>query len=183
MSNDKERSLFVLNKTGMLMTMDVKSGNDTVTLKIPKTWVPIDLSLQVRKADILDSPNYRNAIARNRLKEMSTEAALALLADDPDAKAEYNKVVGVVGDAENVVDIQAQEVVVTDKEASDEELKIVSIFEGSSEEEVLNELRIMATSEQLSKDLCLLVANRAAELKYQRVFEYVERHQKQTVSA
>lgn len=95
--NSDDSSLFVVNNTKpageLLMNIPSAKGRDQ-TLKIPVTWVPFDLTTQVRREDILDSPDFRKGISAGYVIAVSTESADKLFENDDGARTELQRILG-----------------------------------------------------------------------------------------
>jgi hypothetical protein len=69
----------------------VSDNGQTTNIRVPNTWIPIDLSLQVTKEDLVKSPRIRSMLQAGILKLLSEEEALEIL-DTPLAKAEVKRI-------------------------------------------------------------------------------------------
>lgn len=100
--NEKEISLYVVNTSDnnqrindkpikAEVSFPVKSANgQTTNVRIPSTWIPVDLSLQVTKEDLVKSPDLRRLITRGNLELMREEEALEIL-NKKEAKMEMER--------------------------------------------------------------------------------------------
>lgn len=100
--NEKEISLYVVNTSDnnqrindkpikAEISFPVKSANgQTTNIRIPSTWIPIDLSLQTTKEDLVKSPDLRRLITRGNLELIREEEALAIL-NKKEAKLEVSR--------------------------------------------------------------------------------------------
>lgn len=98
----KERgSLWVLNNTkvaspsgkdtgGLTMTITMGNGKN-MPVRVPRTFVPIDLSTKVTRTALMDAPEFRDMLNKGMLVAISEESALALL-EQPRYKRENDKV-------------------------------------------------------------------------------------------
>ena len=95
---DPEGSVFVVNKTGPGTTgtpgdvvFSVTEDDQVVAVRIPNTWVPVDIALDVSAAIIKKSAVFRNLVAKGLVSIIPTKDALDVLAD-PVAQAELSRV-------------------------------------------------------------------------------------------
>jgi hypothetical protein len=81
-------ALFVVNQTESIQTFIIENQRGAKNLvTVPKTWIPIDLSLQAKRSDIIVSPNYRKVISLKNIKPIDEETAHKILST-PEARAE-----------------------------------------------------------------------------------------------
>lgn len=96
----KDTRLFVINNTQprgeMLLTVTGNKGR-SVIITIPSTWIPVDLSLQSRKSDILDSADFRRAVNRKFLILLDSVQAEDFVDNDATASAENNRILNHAG--------------------------------------------------------------------------------------
>jgi hypothetical protein len=81
--------VYVLNATSqletsgqILITIPKKNGNGSDLLKVPKTFIPIDLAAQISRSQILESSEFRKAVLGGMLKLVTQEYAELLLESD-----------------------------------------------------------------------------------------------------
>lgn len=108
--SSKTGSIFVLNKANPrgalnLTVADGMGGQSSVRVPIAK--IPVDLATQATKRNIVSSPQVRTLHAKNVIEFIDEEAARALLATHPDAKAEHARLYSVgeiaeIGNADEV---------------------------------------------------------------------------------
>lgn len=89
--NEKEISFYVINTSDnnqrindkpvkAEISFPVRSANgQTTNVRIPSTWIPVDLSLQTTKEDLVKSPDVRRLINRGNLELIREEEALEIL--------------------------------------------------------------------------------------------------------
>lgn len=85
------RRIFVTNvsekitggeKAEVLFAVQRPNSNQTDTVTVPATWLPIDLCTMVSRNQLLDSSDFRRALQRGVLRLMTEESADMLLARD-----------------------------------------------------------------------------------------------------
>lgn len=90
--------IFVLNKSnprGNVNFVVVDNAQQKISVQVPVTFVPVDLSVFSTKEDVLRNPNFRRLIARGFLHIISTESAEEFLKDERAAK-EHNRIFDVL---------------------------------------------------------------------------------------
>lgn len=95
----KDTRLFVINNTqprGELI-ITVNSANRSQVVTIPATWVPVDLSLQSRSSEIIGSPDFRRAVARNFIILLDGDAAEDYINENNLAQTEIDRVLNRAG--------------------------------------------------------------------------------------
>lgn len=100
--------LFVLNKSnprGNVNFVVVDNGQQKISVQVPVTFVPIDLSVFATKEDVLRNPNFRRLVARGFLHIVSTDSAEEFLQDER-AQKEHNRIFDVLQD-DNDLDFNA----------------------------------------------------------------------------
>lgn len=80
----------VIKKGAVSMPLKTPSGN--VMLKVPNTWIPIDLSLSAPKNLIVDDLTFRKCLNNNIIALVDEEWAQAVLKTE-DAKLEANRLI------------------------------------------------------------------------------------------
>lgn len=105
LEDQTDTSLFVLNNTEprgeIVFNVTVGRGRDYIVV-VPDTWVPFDLTTQAKKAEILDSPDFRRAVTQKYLIVVSTKSADEFLRDNEHATAELNRVYNKAG-GQNII--------------------------------------------------------------------------------
>ena len=91
-STDKGQ-VYVLNseKAQILISVPKINGNGSDLVKIPNTFIPLDLTTQVMKRQLMDSSEFRKTISKGLVKVVNPEYA-AILLDTPEAKAEVTRI-------------------------------------------------------------------------------------------
>lgn len=88
------------------ITMNVHSNSRTVGVSIPHTWIPVDLTTQAPRADILAEPNFRRIVQRGAVVIVETTSAEKFMQDnDPKSYKELQRILNVFSDVES--DLQA----------------------------------------------------------------------------
>jgi hypothetical protein len=89
--------VYVLNSTRgaikgqLLINIPKQNGNGSTLIRIPDTFIPLDLTSQVTRRDLLESSEFRNTVTKGLLKLLNPVYAEALL-ETRDAKAELKRI-------------------------------------------------------------------------------------------
>lgn len=98
---ETSRSIYVMNnaaqmgggmRDGVTIFNVSVDGNDRRTIRVPNTWIPVDIGRQIPKRFIIDSPDFLDAIMRNILVLVDTQSAQELFSNDADASTEQDRV-------------------------------------------------------------------------------------------
>jgi hypothetical protein len=100
LAKEDSRSIYVLNAANNIPNMrdgvtifNVSINNDERrTIRVPNTWIPVDIGRQIPKRYIIDSPDFMDATMRGILVLVDTKSAQALFAEDSEAAAEQDRV-------------------------------------------------------------------------------------------
>jgi len=103
LSDDEDKSLFVLNNTdrpdrngkptrsaGVLLMSALVNG-ESRAIRIPVSWVPVDLSVQAPRKAITESAEFNRALASQAIMIMTREQALKLIRGDQASMDEYDR--------------------------------------------------------------------------------------------
>lgn len=143
-------SIYVQNNTRneiegvVLITIPKLNGNGSDMVKIPKTFIPIDVTEQVDREQILRSADFRGAVSREFIKLLSPEYATLLLEQD-EAKEEKKRLIAEANKARLIVNA-ATNVTNGEEEEEDEYIDVKDIkkdVKKSSEKTNLNAKRPM----------------------------------------
>lgn len=78
-----------LSQAGMvLIGVPKRNGNGQDVAKIPHTFIPIDLTMQVNKAQLLDSSDFRKAVQSKLIRLVTDEYAAKILSSAEGKKEE-----------------------------------------------------------------------------------------------
>jgi len=91
LENTKSSTVFVLNRTDPIGTvcMTIKSQDGEVSsLRVPRTWIPVEVSEQVDKNTLLKSHSFRQAIFNGTL-DLIADADAEEVLSSAEGKAEY----------------------------------------------------------------------------------------------
>jgi len=89
-------TMYVLNETegtnegNVIVSIPRPNGNGADLARVPKTFIPIDLALQLNPDRLLDASEFRQTINKGLLKLVTREYAGMLLAE-PDSKEEMKR--------------------------------------------------------------------------------------------
>ncbi len=97
-----ESSIWVFNLSGAaevakdfprgIINISINDGiGNAIGIKIPITWVPVDLTTQVTKGALLANPQFRRLVSAGVLKIIAEEHALAIIST-PEGRKETQKV-------------------------------------------------------------------------------------------
>lgn len=101
-------SVWVLNTmTGdlqgqLLINVPKKHGNGQDLVRVPKTFVPIDLTAQVSKGQLMESAEFRKTITGGLLKLITPEYAELVLSSD-EGKEESRRVINDMNKAKTII--------------------------------------------------------------------------------
>jgi hypothetical protein len=70
----------------LLVTM----GNEKTLVRIPTTWVPVNIGLQAPKKALFESPDFLKAINNGYIKPITNKEAMEFYKDNEEAAAEYD---------------------------------------------------------------------------------------------
>jgi hypothetical protein len=90
----KSSSIWVLNKSNPKgnITITVPNGmGNVVTVMVPVTWIPVDMTTQATKQSLLASPVFRRMMTLGMIAIISEEDAQKLLSED-DARVEMQRI-------------------------------------------------------------------------------------------
>ena len=103
---DESSQVWVLNtasgKRAGIIHMTVTPGNEQpISVTVPHTWAPFDITTQVAKAYIIQSTHFRRALNLGLLELLNTQSAIKYLQDNEDAawenSAAMQRINGIVG--------------------------------------------------------------------------------------
>ena len=154
--NKKSPSVWVMNRTEgdtrsrILIPTKTKSGD--MILTIPATFVPVDLSMQASKDDLLTSAQFRQTISKGLIDLLSDEEADAILRMEGAAEEvlrlqresrqgkKGNKADQELGGEGEATQAQSR-VELEEKKASSAVVNLATQLEGLSDIAVLNSIR------------------------------------------
>ena len=92
--------LYVLNnaqanpllRDGLIIFNVAIDANDRRIVKVPNTWVPINIGHQIPKDLIMRSPDFLDAVMRRVIILVKSEDAERIFEEDADARAEWDKI-------------------------------------------------------------------------------------------
>ena len=161
-SVERERMpLWVVNLAGVILSFDVENVRGAVsTIAIPRTWIPIDLTEQAKRDDILDSPNFRALMQRlqpngKRMIRVLEDAEAASMMKGEAAEDERRRLnavrYGNMFDASSPEEAEAEVAKMLTEEAStSDEITLARLKSMDTERDMVNEVMIMSSSESLS---------------------------------
>ena len=114
---DPSPQVFVLNtskgdKVGMVQ-MTITPGNEqAMSVNVPNTWAPFDITTQIAKKFLMESTNFRRAINMGMLKLLDTASALHYLETNSEAALENSRAMqninGLIGFEEHSREMEAK---------------------------------------------------------------------------
>jgi hypothetical protein len=102
----KEDSLnvFVFNGTALGQTRNGKKqqpselmftvqngGGQSSIVRVPKTWVPINIGLQVSKSNLFEDSNFLMAVSKGMLKPITNAEAMEFFQNNEEASGEFDQ--------------------------------------------------------------------------------------------
>jgi len=100
--------LYVLNKSnprGNVNFVVTDTGQQKISVQVPVTFIPLDLTTFATKEDVLRSPYFRRLLARGFLHIITEDSAEEFL-QDPRAQKEHNRIFDVLSE-DNELEFQA----------------------------------------------------------------------------
>lgn len=94
LEKSSESSVWVLNNTnpkGMLSFLTDSGMGSVVTLNVPLTWIPFDLTTQATKTSLISNPQFRRVVSGGLLQIVSQEYADSVM-QGKDAQDEMRRV-------------------------------------------------------------------------------------------
>jgi hypothetical protein len=172
------KSVWVINLTENRCTISVGTGDKATTLKLKKSWVPQDLSLQAQRKTITKSPDFRRAIQMGLVREMETQEAVDLLNSNPEAVEEYNRILSEGSNSSVLLNkLVADTDVDNNKGSTPEELLVAKVFGDTPDEtKAKTEIRILKNAKKLNDSGILALTKKAAELNYSGVIGLLEEY-------
>lgn len=171
------KSLWVVNTSGNILTIAIELKNGkSGTLKIEKTWIPQDLSMQAKVGEIKSSPNFRRSLAMGLIKEQPSDEVEAMFKRDPEARAEHQRIMANGDTLASVLTPSKTDVKIVDtnKEATPEEILVTSVFDRPDQSSVKNEIRMLHNANKLTEPGILALAKKANELSYTEVVDLLK---------
>lgn len=102
---DVTNRIFVLNTSNGDVSLTIKTKHgDTEFIRIPRTFIPTEVTAYIPKQDVVDSSDFRKCIQKGLLNLISETDALEILSSE-DAKEETSRLSKTVvfGKAENPI--------------------------------------------------------------------------------
>jgi hypothetical protein len=95
---EKDSRLFVLNKStptrGNINFNITDISGQRIGMRVPVTWVPLDLTNFGQKSDIIRNPDFRRMVAKNMIHIVSAASAEAFLSSSK-AEKELNRILDI----------------------------------------------------------------------------------------
>ena len=140
-----------------------------VTIVIPNTWVPIDVTQYASSDEIGRSPNFRTMKARKQVEVIGHDEAKEILMRPGAADEQYRILGGITGiEGPEEVEIIDQD----GSEADDDELAIASL-EGESETAAINKVMIAMNQGHLTSKFRKGAMDFADRMHYSRLQEVI----------
>lgn len=96
--DEKVKRIWVLNSTRdknadgpVIFTVSNETGQGVSTVEIPLTWIPLDLTNQVSKSQLMSSSYFKRAVNRGLLRLIDEDSASQIL-NQPGADEEIEKI-------------------------------------------------------------------------------------------
>lgn len=183
-AQDKHEDIWVLNSTkgnrrgNVFFTVANATGTREDQVNVPSTFIPINLTNQVTREQLLGSSSFRKAVNHELLKVVDAKDAEAFM-KEPDAAREWNSVRAqmidsVAGEAAFGMDkeqpAQVQQDAVTSAGVSVPVSQFIDLMDTKKDSEALSELRNMGDLEIAEYKAIL---QRARGLNYEAVGKHV----------
>lgn len=100
--------VYVLNATTgdlngqILISVPKKNGNGSDMVRVPKTFIPIDLTAQVTRSQLMESSEFRKTVTNGLVKLVTPEYATLLLSSDQ-GKEEKRRIENEINKARTVL--------------------------------------------------------------------------------
>jgi FAD synthase len=105
LEEQSDTSLFVVNNTQprgeIIFNVTTGRGRDH-TVIVPDTWIPFDLTTQAKKAEIVDSPDFRRAVSQKYLLVVSTKSADEFIEKSEHSQTELQRIFNKAGGQNNI---------------------------------------------------------------------------------
>lgn len=122
LEQEEKGQVYVLNSsTGdlhgqILMSVPKKNGNGSDLVRVPKTFIPIDLTAQVTRSQLMESSEFRKTVTNGLLKPVTREYAEVLLSTE-EGREERRRIDNEIQKARTIM----QNAGVADSEAEEED--------------------------------------------------------------
>lgn len=109
LEQSEKGSVFVLNnlkgeyKGMIVIPVARKNGNGHDVVRVPPTFIPVDLTMQVSKVQLLDSTEFRQTINKGLIRLITKEYADTIM-QQPEAQAEAQQVANNMSRARTMVE-------------------------------------------------------------------------------
>ncbi len=173
---DDDTSLWVLNNRSVRQTIEVNSKSGRGAIVLPKANVPIDVTLQLGRKQILNSPFFRKAKANRQIIVIPGDQAKQIFSKR-DALEELAELMGGGNDNTFALDDKKQEPVSIDNsrnEASNVDLAIATIFAMPDERQMINQLKLMINHGKVDRSMFVVIAQKAIDEKHDKLYEYIK---------
>jgi hypothetical protein len=139
----KSSSVWILNRTNprgrICMTVADGLGGATV-MNIATTWIPVDLTTQATKENLLKNPTFRRLVTKGAIWLISEEQAEQAMRD-PDAQEEAKKVYSMMNDASDMDMLPEVKKVIDEKTGNISGFALNIVDSELSEQDALNSIR------------------------------------------
>lgn len=156
-------SLYVVNGTvderrgNVFMSISKSGGKGFDNLTVPVTWIPVDLTTMVNKAQLLADNTFRQAVSTNLLILVDPKEAEALFERDEGARLERDRILKYVQQGTSAVYEQpsipsAQQVVIQNPNVDDGSIAVESSVDDKKDGEVVRPV-VTALVQRIEKEL------------------------------
>lgn len=192
-SSPTKGSIFVINNTKgasrsqLFLTVPKSNGEGNDGVVIPVTFIPMDLTEQVTKKQLMESSAFRRLIARRLVRVIDDESALEMLRE-PEAQAERDR---ILNELNADVSLGQQDTYDTAAEVVDSGMpegvapgvvQVIELLKGGETEEsaAVNTIRSMG---ELESEDYRWILNTLANTNYEAMRAYATKALSQVASA
>lgn len=96
--NPDSGPVFVVNRTAgvkrgdVFLTVARPNGNGSDSVNIPSTWIPVDLTSVIKRSQLLNDNNFRQAVTVGMLQLVHPDDAASLFNDSKEARQEFQRI-------------------------------------------------------------------------------------------
>lgn len=179
--NPDSGPVFVVNRTAGVKRGDVflviarPNGNGSDSVNIPSTWIPVDLTSVIKRSQLLNDNNFRQAVTMGMLQLVHPEDAAALFEQSKEARQEFQRIAnylikgGMAGQDQAASHAQDVELALPENEDDEVQAKEVQDAGNPLEEEAvvptyiqafLNDVKFAHEQDELDEEKVITLSNR-----------------------
>ena len=179
--NPDSGPVFVVNRTAGVKRGDVflviarPNGNGSDSVNIPSTWIPVDLTSVIKRSQLLNDNNFRQAVTMGMLQLVHPEDAAALFEQSKEARQEFQRIAnylikgGMAGQDQAASHAQDVELALPSDEDDEVQAKPIQDAGDHLEEEAvvptyiqafLNDVKFAHEQDELDEEKVITLSNR-----------------------